>query len=170
MSFGHSLREEREERGVSLEAVAEATKVSVRHLHALESDDTANLPGGVFNRGYVQSCCRFLGLDEVAWMERYDRECASPEPDWSEFAEAVKRNRIPSKSSHGRRWLGVLVMLLALGGVAWAAWHFVIRPRVGRAAPVIPQQASVLQAGERGRVDGAVRGAAGGRVLGCGLA
>ena len=147
MRFGESLREEREQRGVTLEAISEATKVSVRHLAALERDQDRDLPGGVFNRGFVQSYCRYLGLDEAAWVERYAAEHKSGEQDWSEFAAAVKRGREPAEPLVQRRWWGVLMMFVALGAVAWAAWHFVVKPRTGRPGPSAP--------GIRAMIDGA---------------
>lgn len=144
MTFGESLRRERERRGITLEAISETTKVSLRHLLALEHDDDGDLPGGVFNRGFVQSYCRYLGLEEGEWLERYSAEHAAHEQDWSEFAEAVKRGRVPAEPLMRRRWWGVVAMLLALGAIAWAAWHYVIKPRTGRPAPTVPAAAAIV--------------------------
>jgi cytoskeleton protein RodZ len=131
-SFGSSLQHERASRGISLDAIASATKISARHLDALEQDQNAALPGGIFNRGIVQSYCRYLGLDEVDWLERYRQHHIEHERDWTEFAEAVKRNRTGTGTSSGRRWLGVLLMLAALAALGWGVWRLVIRPRVER--------------------------------------
>jgi len=49
--FGRSLREARERRGVSLRQIANATKISMITLEALERNDIARLPGGIFSRG-----------------------------------------------------------------------------------------------------------------------
>lgn len=134
MGFGQSLKDERERRGATLEAISESTKVSVRHLQALERDAWRELPGGVFNRGMVQGYCRHLGLDEREWLERYTATRPDHEQDWTEFAVAVKRNRT-SPPHVQRRWWGVLLMLIALAAIAWAAWHYVVKPRMGRPAP-----------------------------------
>lgn len=150
MSFGRSLQDERERLGVALDTVASATKVAVRHLEALEADNPRDLPGGVFNRGIVQSYCRCLGLDESHWLDRYTREHNEQEHDWAEFAEAVKRNRTSAGTSNSKRWLGVLLMLLGLAAMGWAAWHFVIRQRIGHPAPAIPQQAGGQAGNPRG--------------------
>ncbi|MFC6646399.1 helix-turn-helix domain-containing protein [Granulicella cerasi] len=136
--FGASLRAERERLGVPIDAVCEGTKVSLRYLQALEQGAFPELPGGVFNRGIVQSYCRYLGLDEDVWMERY--VAAQPsvdETDFTQFAEAVKRNRLPSEPLVRNRWWGVLAMLLAFLAIAFAIWHYVIHPRPGHgtAAP-----------------------------------
>jgi cytoskeleton protein RodZ len=70
--FGDRLKREREMRGVSLEEVAAATRIAPKYLEALENDLWDHLPGGVFNRGFIRSIARFLGLDEDGLMTDYD--------------------------------------------------------------------------------------------------
>ena len=62
-TFGDNLRKERELRGVSLREIADATKISVRFLQALEDDRTDVLPGGLFPRAFVRQYAGFIGLD-----------------------------------------------------------------------------------------------------------
>src|SRR5688500_18858364 len=62
-SFGENLRRERELRGVDLREMAEATKISIRFLQALEDDRVDVLPGGLFPRAFVRQYARYLGLD-----------------------------------------------------------------------------------------------------------
>ena len=62
-TFGENLRRERELRGVSLRDMAEATKISLRFLDALEKGKVEQLPGGLFPRAFVRQYARFLGLD-----------------------------------------------------------------------------------------------------------
>jgi cytoskeleton protein RodZ len=69
-SFGENLRRERELRGVSLREIADATKISVRFLKALEEDRVDLLPGGLFPKAFVRQYARHLGLD----AERYVAE------------------------------------------------------------------------------------------------
>ena len=70
--FGDRLRREREMRGITLDEISESTKISRRHLESLENEDFDSLPGGVFNRGFVRSIARYLGLDEEALLAEYD--------------------------------------------------------------------------------------------------
>lgn len=72
--FGEHLRREREMRGVSLEEIAAATRISTRFLEALEKEEWDHLPGGVFNRGFIRSVARFLGLDEESLVAEYALE------------------------------------------------------------------------------------------------
>lgn len=62
-SFGENLRRERELRGISLREIADATKISVRFLKALEEDRVDLLPGGLFPKAFVRQYARHLGLD-----------------------------------------------------------------------------------------------------------
>ena len=61
-------------RGVSLEEVSAATRISTRFLEAIESDRWESLPGGVFNRGFIRSVARYLGLDEDSMVAEYALE------------------------------------------------------------------------------------------------
>lgn len=70
-SFGEQLKRERKLRKVTLDEIAEATKISVRYLRALEGNDFSQLPGGVFDRGFVRAYAQFVGLDEEATVEAY---------------------------------------------------------------------------------------------------
>lgn len=61
--FGARLRLAREGRGVSLRAIADATKISVRALESLERNDISQLPGGIFSRAFVRAYAVEVGLD-----------------------------------------------------------------------------------------------------------
>src|SRR3954469_18791029 len=63
-SFGERIKREREMRGVSLEEIAESTKIGKRNLQALETEDFDKLPGGIFNKEFVRAYAKYLGLDE----------------------------------------------------------------------------------------------------------
>lgn len=134
--FGNDLRTERERRRVTLETICAVTKVSVRHLQALEAGNYAELPGGVFRKGIVRSYLRAVGLEEDGWLERFDttlREtgAAGGEEQWVEFAENVRRNRSGSdKPKMDSRWIGVAVMVGALVVLGWGVWKFVLHGRL----------------------------------------
>jgi cytoskeleton protein RodZ len=131
VSFGRELQLERQRRRVSLESIAEGTKVPLRHLRALEQEEYAQLPGGIFNKGILRNYCNFLGLDEHEWLPRLPNVAPpASEQDWESFAENVRRSRVGKRSSTGAQWLGVLVMLLVLVALGLAAWRVVLRPQV----------------------------------------
>lgn len=76
-SFGEELKRERELRGISLKEIAEATKISIRFLEALEQDKFDMLPGGVFNRGFIRAYARFIGVDGEEMVNAYMEQVAS---------------------------------------------------------------------------------------------
>ena len=69
--FGARLRDARERRGVSLRQIADATKISVAVLEALERNDISRLPGGIFGRAFVRSYAVEVGLDPEATIQDF---------------------------------------------------------------------------------------------------
>jgi cytoskeleton protein RodZ len=69
--FGGTLRAARERRGLSLRQIASATKISVITLEALERNDLARLPGGIFSRAFVRSYALEVGLDPATAIQDF---------------------------------------------------------------------------------------------------
>jgi len=70
-AFGEKLRKQREQRGLELDAISNTTKISTRMLRALEDEHLDQLPGGVFNKGFVRAYARQVGLDEEEVVADY---------------------------------------------------------------------------------------------------
>jgi hypothetical protein len=70
-AFGEKLRKQREQRGLALDAISNTTKISTRMLRALEEEHFDQLPGGVFNKGFVRAYARQVGLDEEEAITDY---------------------------------------------------------------------------------------------------
>jgi cytoskeletal protein RodZ len=70
-AFGDKLRKQREQRGIELDAISNTTKISTRMLRALEEERFEQLPGGVFNKGFVRAYARHVGLDEQEAIADY---------------------------------------------------------------------------------------------------
>ncbi len=127
--FCDELRWERERRKVSIERICEETKVSLRHLLALEAGEYEALPGGVFRKGILRSYLAAIGVDEVPWIERFETSlkesgAENEDTDWTEFAENVRRNRIGGESKTSLRWMGVGMMLVSLMALGWGVWKY----------------------------------------------
>src|ERR1700677_5415767 len=89
-NFGDTLRQEREFRRV--------TKISNRHLVALEQEHFDVLPGGVFNKSMVREYARVVGLDQEEWVGRYltahkPTGGVADEDGWVRFAENASKAR-----------------------------------------------------------------------------
>src|SRR5215470_7844120 len=72
--FGSKLREARERKGISVREIANATKISVRALEALERDDISHLPGGIFSRSFVRAYAVQAGLDPDETVNDFVRQ------------------------------------------------------------------------------------------------
>jgi len=68
---GRFLRAVRELRKRTIEDVAEETRISLRYLHALESNDFGSLPAETFVRGYVKELTRALEIEHAEAVEGY---------------------------------------------------------------------------------------------------
>lgn len=129
--FGDDLRHERERLGVSLETISESTKVTVRHLRAIEDEHFEMLPGGVFNKGIVRSYAAYLGLDQEAWVDRFvvgykeSGKLKDDDASWIAFAENVSNTRIATKPVNRLRWTGVIILVLVLMSLSWFAWTYI---------------------------------------------
>src|SRR3981081_2724289 len=73
----------RRNRGITLEQIAESTKISIRSLEAIELGDFAKLPGGIYNTSYIRQYARAIDYDEGALLAFYhemESSGASSEP------------------------------------------------------------------------------------------
>lgn len=79
LSLGEKLRQAREEKGISVGEVSEQTRISPLYIECIENDDYKPLPGGIFNKGFVKSYAKFIGLDEHEALQDYSRIVAQTE-------------------------------------------------------------------------------------------
>jgi cytoskeleton protein RodZ len=95
--FGEHLKRERELRGVSLDEIAAATRIKTSFLEALENGRWQELPGGAFNRGFIRTTARFLGLDEEGMIAEYAIETgAIPQHKTAAPSGAMPRDYRPA--------------------------------------------------------------------------
>ena len=136
-SFGETLKRERELRGVTLEEISLATRISTRFLRAIEEERWGDLPGGVFNRGFVRAMARYLGLNEENTVAEYalaveDRPSVPVAPPGS-----------PPVVTPERPWLAwVLVTIVGLSIIV-TCWIGIRRFMMWRAARQMPHPVTV---------------------------
>ncbi len=63
----------RKNRGISLQQIADSTKISVRSLEAIEREEFQKLPGGIYNTSYIRQYARAIDYDEAAILDIYYR-------------------------------------------------------------------------------------------------
>lgn len=76
---GAPLRAARERRGLSLDDVMRATKITPKILVALEQGDVDRLPAAVYTRGFLKAYASAVGLNPAATVERYLTEIDRPD-------------------------------------------------------------------------------------------
>jgi cytoskeleton protein RodZ len=140
--FGGRLRDARERRGVSLRQIANATKISVAVLDALERNDISKLPGGIFGRAFVRSYAIEVGLDPEATIKDFIAQfpndsviAGHPTSDQVEDRVAVESER---QTAGTFLWLLVVSVPVAAGLLYFAT--------LGRRAPVEPPPVPIAAA------------------------
>lgn len=68
------LAEIRRNRGISLQQIAELTKIGVRSLEAIEQGDFRRLPGGIYNTSYIRQYARAIDYDESVLLAFYHQQ------------------------------------------------------------------------------------------------
>ena len=74
------VRTWRLERNITLESIAEATKISVRLLEAIEKGDFKRLPGGIYDTNYIRQYARAIDFAEAELLAVYHASCRGDAP------------------------------------------------------------------------------------------
>jgi cytoskeleton protein RodZ len=126
-SLGDQLRQAREARGLSIQAVSGTTKIREHILIALETDSFDELPAPVFVRGFLRTLARYLRLNPEELLGLYaaavPQEVAPAAPPVAEVTPV----ELPAITTGPAlpRWLSpssLLVGLLAVVIVAAIVW------------------------------------------------
>jgi cytoskeleton protein RodZ len=156
-SFGDKLKLEREKRKISLEEISASTKIGTRMLQALEGEKFGQLPGGIFNKGFVRAYARAVGMDEDQAVADYLQASGEASPASETAARENERetnardteqriNRLESISDSSPRrplpW-GVFAVLLLLVALALSVWSR--RQREQERLATRPAMKSVVQ-------------------------
>ncbi len=90
----------RRNRGISLEQIAESTKINIRSLKAIEGGDFKKFPGGIYNTSYIRQYAKAIDFDEAELLAFYRIQMGvasssaenTAEPQWQRCC----RRRIPA--------------------------------------------------------------------------
>jgi len=144
-NFGEDLRMERLTRGIALEEITAVTKISQRHLEALEQETFRLLPGGILNKGIIRGYAGAIGLDQQDWTERFLKayvasgQAIDDDRGWTSFASNVGKARIlrHNQAEVRLRWVGAILLLFVVGAVAYLVVRY-YGLRVGWWPTVLP--------------------------------
>lgn len=88
--IGQQLSQARQEKGVTLDQVAQATHIRVHYLRALEMDDASALPSPVQMRGFLRLYAGYLGLDPKSLLDALDgKPTAAEAPATPDQAQTI---------------------------------------------------------------------------------
>jgi cytoskeleton protein RodZ len=139
-SFGEKLRREREKRSITLDEISQSTKIGTRMLQALEEDRFSQLPGGIFNKGFVRAYAHHLGLDEDQTVADYLAASGDAPPVQPELPTEESVHGAEAGSDVSRRQLpwGVFAAILLLAALVLSIWSQRQNKRESAAAPAPP--------------------------------
>jgi cytoskeleton protein RodZ len=128
-TIGEQLRLAREERGIALREISNQTRISMRYLEAIETNDYKRLPGGIFNRSFVKAYARCVAFDEKEALEGYARFMREQGQSVDEVETTPHYSKVYDEASATRSpWLTVLLAIvilaiLTLGALAAVHWY-----------------------------------------------
>ncbi|MBV8085785.1 MAG: helix-turn-helix domain-containing protein [Chloroflexi bacterium] len=108
--LGETLRQAREDKGVSLTQAEAATMIRRAYLQALEDDEHAVLPGAVYIKGFLRNYATYLGLDAGNVLSLYHREYRDVSQDI--VAPATIKPRGTSQLVTGGTLAGALLIVV----------------------------------------------------------
>ena len=132
-NFGATFKKARESKGISLDQIANQTRISTRFLAAIENEEFQLLPGGIFSRGFVRSFAEAVGIDPAQAVADYERLSSVPQPGIDPPAAAA----VPPKTE--RHLYPVAVGILA---IAVAIFYLMTRESGQKSEPVTPTPAT----------------------------
>ncbi|MEZ5405905.1 MAG: DUF4115 domain-containing protein [Verrucomicrobiia bacterium] len=129
-SLGQELRRLREQRGWTLEAAAQITKIKPEQLHDLEADNYDNFPSAAYVRGFVRIYARALGLDDHKVIAKLEGRIDEEEAEIAhvpplEAMPPVTKVRQPTMQRIGGQIIGLMAILIVIG-IIFVLW------RIGR--------------------------------------
>src|SRR5215203_319960 len=115
-TLGEKLRQAREERGISISEVAEQTRISPMYLESIENDNYKPLPGGIFNKGFVRSYAKYVGIDENEALQDYAQLIAANE----QFVEEQQPRYRPEVLTDDARSASSILPTVVFAGIILA--------------------------------------------------
>lgn len=118
-SLGAHIRSQREQKGLSLEEIAELTKISPRVLAAIENDDYDKMPADAFCRGFYSMYANTLKLDPEAILARYQEARGVPVKKKHPTRPPVRKSATTPNYAEPAAFSPAFVISMILGVIAF---------------------------------------------------
>jgi cytoskeleton protein RodZ len=119
LTLGEKLRQAREERGISISEVAEQTRISPHYIDSIENDDYRTLPGGIFNKGFVKSYAKYVGIDEQEALQDYSSLIANQSGVSSDEPKTYKPEVLTDDRATSSMIPTIIFAVIILGLMSW---------------------------------------------------
>lgn len=136
LTLGEKIRQAREEQGFSISEVAEQTRISALYLESIENDDYRPLPGGIFNKGFLKSYAKHLGLDEQEALQEYAALILQQGSDVNDDPKTYRPEVLTDEGSRSGLLPTMIFAVIILGLIVWAALAF-LKNYTGDSTPVV---------------------------------
>ncbi|MFQ5481418.1 MAG: helix-turn-helix domain-containing protein [Nitrospinaceae bacterium] len=134
--FGAFLKRERELRGVPLEEIAAVTKIHIKYLEALESNNFGELPGEVFIKGFIRSYAKAIGANVEEMLMAYDESAGRERVEQRHQATSSGEDETKRQIRIVNGLVGGFLLIFAI----FALWYLTRTP------PPEPQQTPAVPA------------------------
>lgn len=119
LTLGEKLQQAREARGITISEVAEQTRISSLYLECIENNDYRTLPGGIFNKGFVKSYARYVGLDEQEALQDYTRIITEQQGTQTDEPKTYKPEVLTDESASSSSLITIVFAVIILGLMTW---------------------------------------------------
>ena len=109
LSFGRYLQAIRREKNISLEQVAEQTRIGLGNLMLLEQEDHDQLPAEVYVKGFLRSYAAAIGADGDEAVRRYESRL--------DVVQRIAESEASVAKSGTSLWLKLILSLVLLSGI-----------------------------------------------------
>jgi cytoskeletal protein RodZ len=130
-SLGDKLRTAREGKDLDFDQASKDTKIAIRYLQALETEDFSGFPGEAYVTGFLKNYGVYLDLDVQELLSLYRALKIQEQP-------IPVEQLLKKPSPMPKILLGFAIVILVFVGIAGGAWLLTNRPQKPRiAAPAI---------------------------------
>jgi len=125
MGVGSLLEKARVEQGLTIEELAERTKIRPQFLQAIEEEQYHLLPDQAYVRPFIRTYARALGVEDQLQVEVEPRESTLRVDDLS--ASIRKRRERARRARRTRFLIRFAVLIVLLAGAAYLAYWMMLR-------------------------------------------
>jgi cytoskeletal protein RodZ len=119
LTLGEKLRQAREAGGITISEVAEQTRIAPLYLECIENNDYRTLPGGIFNKGFVKSFAKYVGVDEQEALQDYANLLSNQDQQIVEEPKTYRSQVLTDDRSSSSMLPTIVFAVIILGLMTW---------------------------------------------------